>query len=40
MKVGITFSNFDFFHTGHVKMLEELIQETVLLDLTLIKKKY
>ena len=23
MKVGITFSTFDLFHAGHVKMLEE-----------------
>tara|TARA_B100001057_G_C22068044_1_gene650869 strand:- start:72 stop:476 length:405 start_codon:yes stop_codon:yes gene_type:complete len=23
MKVGITFSSFDFFHAGHVKMLEQ-----------------
>ena len=23
MKTGITFSAFDFFHAGHVKMLEE-----------------
>lgn len=23
MKIGITFSTFDLFHTGHVKMLEE-----------------
>ena len=23
MKVGITFSTFDLFHTGHIKMLEE-----------------
>ena len=23
MKIGITFSTFDFFHAGHVKMLEE-----------------
>jgi glycerol-3-phosphate cytidylyltransferase-like family protein len=23
MKVGITFSAFDLFHAGHVKMLEE-----------------
>ena len=37
MKVEITFSNFDLFHTGYVKMLEELIQETVLSNLTLIK---
>ena len=23
MKIGITFSTFDLFHAGHVKMLEE-----------------
>ena len=23
MKVGITFSTFDLFHAGHIKMLEE-----------------
>ena len=26
-KVGITFSTFDFFHAGHVKMLEEAKRE-------------
>ena len=23
MKVGVTFSTFDLFHAGHIKMLEE-----------------
>ena len=27
MKIGITFSSFDLFHAGHVKMLEEAKQE-------------
>ena len=27
MKVGITFSAFDLFHAGHVKMLEDAKQE-------------
>ena len=28
MKVGITFSTFDLFHAGHVKMLESLVTST------------
>ena len=27
MKIGITFSAFDLFHAGHVKMLEDAKQE-------------
>jgi glycerol-3-phosphate cytidylyltransferase len=27
MKVGITFSTFDLFHAGHVKMLEDSKRE-------------
>ena len=27
MKVGITFSSFDLFHAGHVKMLEDAKRE-------------
>ena len=27
MKVGITFSTFDLFHAGHVKMLEDAKRE-------------
>jgi glycerol-3-phosphate cytidylyltransferase len=32
MKVGITFSSFDLFHAGHVKMLEDAKEQWLVIE--------
>ena len=42
MKVGITFSTFDLFHAGHVKMLEEAKEHYLkeVQNITFVTSKY